>query len=818
MTTRRIAIVGVLSTAAIIAVGVLCGGSAFLASGPAAMAAAASAGPGGMSGPAPSSASAMSAAPWSSNVVVPQVRVYVTAEVVSPAGAATTVHVPSAMSSVRPPPSAGAARLLTPAMEITGVDVGVTILEQVATTTMDISLRNLTDRRQEAELLVPVPDKSVVRSFTFQGAAAEPTAELLPKAAAEKTYASIVAKVRDPALLEFAACNLVRSSVFPLEARGTQKVRLTYENLLPAEGNRVDYELPRSEALDYAVPWIITVRVQSKRAISTIYSPTHGLDVRRAATNVVSARLSADATKQPGPFRLSYLAEADGVAASLFAYPDAKTGGGYFLLLAGVPATPPSAGASAIRREVTLVLDRSGSMNGGKIAQVREAARQIIGGLADGETFNIIAYNDTIEQFSGEAVAKDKDAAMKYIDSIQARGGTNIYDALAEALRPTPRAGSLPIVLFLTDGLPTVGQTSEAAIRDVALKANPHNRRIFTFGVGVDVNTPLLEKIAAETRGMATFVMPKEDVEVKVAQVFKRLAGPVLADPRIITGEGGRVTDLVPSKIPDVFADDQLVMVGRYVKSDEPLLFELTGNYLGKERRFRFRFDLASATTRNAFVPRLWASRRIAVLVDAIRQMGAGGPGNVAVVMAATDPHLKELVDEVVRLSTEFGILTEYTAFLAREGTDLTRKDEVLAQASRNFLDRAIATRSGVGSVNQESNLIAQRSQATLNMRNAFLDQNMDRVSTSAVQQINDRAFYRRGNQWIDSRLINEKSAAPAETIEYGTEAYQRLVGRLTAENRSGTIAQRGDVLMLMDGKAVLIKAPSADPAPGPGN
>ena len=762
-------------------------------------------------------ASAMSARAWSGNVVVPQVRVYVTAEVVAPGGAATTVYVPPTTYSVRVPPAA--ARDVTPAIEITGVDVGVTILEQVATTTMDISLRNLTDRRQEAELLVPVPDKSVVRAFTFQGAATEPTAELLPKADAEKTYHAIVAKVRDPALLEFAACNLVRSSVFPLEPRGTQKVRLTYENLLPAEGNRVDYELPRTEALDYAIPWTITVRVQAKRAISTIYSPTHGLDVRRAAANVVSARLTPDAAKQPGPFRLSYLAEGDGVAASLFAYPDPKTGGGYFLLLAGVPATPPAAAAPAIRREVTLVLDRSGSMNGGKIDQVREAARQTIAGLAEGETFNIIAYNDTIESFSAEPVAKDKDSARraeKYLDSIQARGGTNIHDALFEALRPKPRAGFLPILLFLTDGLPTIGQTSEAAIRDVALKANPHNRRIFTYGVGVDVNTPLLEKIAAETRGTATFVMPKEDVEVKVAQVFKRLAGPVLADPRITTGDGGRVTDLVPAKIPDVFADDQLVLVGRYVKSDEPLLFELTGNYLGKERRFRFKFDLASATTRNAFVPRLWASRRIAVLVDAIRQMGAGGPTKIASTLATTDPHLRELVDEVVRLSTEFGILTEYTAFLAREGTDLTRRDEVLAQASRNFVERAVVTRSGVGSVNQESNLGAQRSQATLNMRNEFLDQNMNRISTSAVQQINDRAFYQRGDQWVDSQLINEKSAAPAETIEYGTEAYRRLVGRLTAENRAGTIAQRGDVLMLLDGKPVLVKAPAAETAPTP--
>jgi Ca-activated chloride channel family protein len=727
--------------------------------------------------------------PWAANVVVPQARSFV-------------------------PASSGAGR----AIEIAGVEVGVVILEQSATTTLDISLRNLTGARQEAELLVPVPAGAVVRTFTFEGAAQEPTAEILPKPAAESAYAGLVAKVRDPALLEFAGCNLVRSSVFPLAPNGTHKVRLTYEHLLAADGARVDYELPRSESLEYGVPWTIAVRIKAKRPIATVYSPSHAVQVKRDSPNVVSARLAPAAKNQPGPFRLSYLLEGDGISASLFAYPDPKTGGGYFLLLAGAPASLTDAkGASAIKRDVVLVLDRSGSMNGPKLEQVREAALQVLEGLAEGEAFNIILYNDSVETFAPGPVLKTVETMAKargYLKAVVSRSGTNIHDALTEALRLKPAEGMLPIVLFLTDGLPTVGQTSEAAIRDLALKANSHGRRIFTFGVGVDVNTPLLEKIAAETRAVATFVLPKEDVEVKVGQVFKRLAGPVLADPRVevaaeIKASTVRVTEVLPRRLPDLFEDDQVVLLGRYA-GGEPLEFRLTGNCLGRQRTFKFRFALDGATTRNAFVPRLWASRKIGDLTDAIRQMGAGGPPKARAALASADPRLKELTDEVVRLSTEFGILTEYTAFLAREGTDLSKRDQVLAEAVRNFQDRAIATRSGLASVNQDMNLGSQRVQAQLNARNEFYNQNMDRVAVASVQQVADRAFYQRGGRWVDSRLINEGDGAPPpRTIEFGSVEYRELVDRLTKENRVGTIAMRGDVMMVVDGERVLVKAPA---------
>jgi Ca-activated chloride channel family protein len=694
-------------------------------------------------------------------------------------------------------------------VQISEVVVAVEIVEQVATTTMDISLTNATGARLEAEMVVPVPDKAALRGFTFQGAGSEPTAELLAREEARRIYDSIVAKTRDPALLEFIGYNLIRSSLFPVEPRGGQRVRLVYEHVLPADGDRVDYVLPRTESVDYRVPWKVSVRLKSKQPIATVYSPSHKLDTTRAGEGSVLAHLAADATTEPGSFRLSYLLQRDGVTASLLAYPDPKIGGGYFLLLAGAPVKVPPK-ESALKREVILVLDRSGSMAGEKLEQVRAAALQVLEGLEDGEAFNIIVYHEAVESFAPEPVIKNAGtmrAARAYLRGLRVRGGTNIHDALVEALRMKPTRGCIPLVLFLTDGLPTVGQTSEKVIRDVATKANPHERRVFTFGVGVDVNTPLLDRVALETRAVSAYVLPKEDVEVKVGQVFKRLVGPVLASPKLeaarAEGAAPRVREVTPPRLPDLFEGDQLVVLGQYV-GEEPLTFHLRGNFFGEQRQFKFRFDLDKATTKNAFVPRLWAGRKIGALTDAIRDLGADSGGSSG--PAPADPRLKELVDEIVRLSKEFGILTEYTAFLAREGSDLSQPAFVAAEALKNFDERALKTRSGYGAVNQSFNGLEQRDQKCVNLRNGYWDAQMNRVEVSTVQQVNDRAFYKRGNRWVDSALVDKSDAAPRRVIEVGSEEFRRLAHRLAEQSRQGCIALAGEILMQVDGEAVLVK------------
>jgi Ca-activated chloride channel family protein len=698
------------------------------------------------------------------------------------------------------------------AVRIDSVRARVKILEQAATTELEVALSNPGGARAEAVLLLPVPDGAAVHSFTFAGAAREPTARLLPKREARRIYDEIVRRTRDPALLEFAGLNLVRTSVFPVPPGGRQKVRLTYHHLLPASGPRVEYILPRSEALDVKVPWEVVVDLKTKKPVATVYSPSHDVHITRHDPRHLTIRVQ---DREPGPFRLSYLRDGKEVAASLFAYPDPKVGGGYFLLLAGVPARLPDP-AKRVKREVTLVLDRSGSMAGPKLDQVKAAALQVVEGLADGEAFNLVDYGNDVALLAPRPVVKDQETAArvrKYLAQLTPRGGTNIHDALVEALRQEARAGMLPLVLFLTDGLPTIGQTSETAIREAVAKGNPHRRRIFTFGVGHDVNAPLLDRIAEMTRATNTYVLPDEDVEVKVADVFQRLYGPVLADTRVrmVDSSGNVVTDVVrepiPAVLPDLFEGDQLVLLGQY-RGAGPLRFRLEGSYLGEPRTFAFDFDLASATTRNAFVPRLWASRRIAFLIDQIRQAAGTENGLTAVdEVLVKNPRYRELVDEILRLSTEFGILTEYTSFLATEGTDLSDWDKLNMICGVNIDTNAVRKRWGEAAVSQGKNFKRQKAESKLNPRNRYLDQKLNRVEITGVQQIQTRTLFRRGDAWIDGRLIAQRAGlAPDRTVSAGTPEYRVLLDAFIREGCPGVLSFHGSILIRFQGETILIK------------
>ncbi len=714
---------------------------------------------------------------WATNVIVPQVRAY-------------------SMEARNP-------------VNITGIRAGAVILEQVAVTTLEISLRNPSHIRQESELLVPVPDGAVVSSFAFEGNSSEPAVELLPKEAAAATYNNLVAKIRDPALLEFAGYSLLRSSVFPIEAGGTQKVRLTYENLLSADGNRIDYILPRSESVSCAVPWEISVRIESKTPIHTVYSPTHRIRTVKRSENTISASVSREYGLEPGPFRISYLLRQDEVTASFLAYPDPGIGGGYFLLLAGLPDEAGHGKKTAVKREVTLVIDRSGSMRATKMDHVKKAARDILDGLEPGEAFNLISYNESVESFAPHPTILTQDTrarARYWIDHLHPNGGTNIYDALVEALRPAPLEGLLSQVLFLTDGLPTVGRTSESTIRNMVDSSGNICRRIFTFGVGSDVNTPLLSWIAEHTGGAATFVLDNTDLEAKISRTARRLAGPVMTEPQLkVLDKNGReaygaIHDMLP-QLHDLFQGDQIVVLGVY-QENRPVVFELTGNLYGHKRAFRFPFNPGYASVRNSYVPRLWASRKIGFLSDAIRQTQ----------LPVTDPRVKELVDEVVRLSTEFGVMTEYTSFLALEGTDLSRRNAVLQEATSNFVNRALKVRSGKASVNQELNNGLMKGQLTLNHTNRLTDQDLEEVSTVSVRQVADRTFYRKNSQWVDSDLVSQSmNTKPDREIHFGTKEYFGLAERLASDGRQGVLALGGDILIIVDGRLILITGPAAN-------
>lgn len=700
-------------------------------------------------------------------------------------------------------------------VQVSSVEVDVKIVGRIATTTMTMSLHNPGPRQQESVVIIPVSSKAAILEYGLEGGQGKFPAKLIPRDEARKIYDDIVRRSLDPALLEFAGSGLVQSSVFPVPARGSCRVRLIYQEMLEVDGDRIDYTLLRTESPQYQVPWSVSVDWVIKGGLAGVYSPSHNTEEKRLGPNRM--KVSNSGKMQSGSFRLSATQrKSNRATASIMAYPNTEKGqdGGYFLMLLSPPAVKDK---KPVPREVTLVIDKSGSMAGEKMEQALKAATQVVEGLNDGEAFNIIIYNESVESFSKAPVIKTRASlldARKYIAGVRVSGGTNIHDALQLATQQKPTPGMLPIVLFLTDGVPTIGQTNEKKIRDAIASGNKHKRRIFTFGVGIDVNTPLLSRLADDSRARATYVLPKEDVEVKVARVFRRLSGPVLGEPILTSTDAkgevkpGFVSDILPARLPDMFDGEQLVVLGRYHQNNKnsQLHFTLTGSDQNGPRKFKFNLSLKKARKGNSHVPRLWATRKIAILTEALRDLGSenGKPVNMK------DPKVRELVDEIVRLSTEHGVLTEYTAFLATEGMMFTNnmQRDAVSRACTEIHKKAVTKRSGAGSFNQDWNIQRGKSATKLNPTNSYLNDGLKPSEVGQVCQAADKAFYRKGNEWVDAGLAGKDiNTSKAVIVNVSSPEFQKLVTRLITDQRQSCLALGDNIRLVIDNQTYLIQS-----------
>jgi Ca-activated chloride channel family protein len=711
----------------------------------------------------------------------------------------------------RPSPRSGA-------VHVERVRADVEIRDQIAATTLDLELRNDSGRAQEAVLLLPVPPGATVSRFLYGEGEHTSSATLLPAAEARRIYEQIVARRRDPALLEFVGYALIRSSLFPVPAGGREQVRLTYEQVLQGNGQRLDYLLPRSHALASDTPWELSLTLQATLPISGLFSPSHEVIQEQRDDGRYTLHLAHAEHPEPGPFRLSFLRGYEAGEASILAYADPdRSGDGYFLLLAGVA---PRGGVTPLTREVTLVLDRSGSMAGAKLDRARAAARQVIGGLREGEWFNIIDYANGISRFSAVPVRWGSESvpeAFAYLDALRPLGGTNLQGALEAALTQEPAPDAVPLTLFLTDGVATIGDTNERRSTRLAEEDNIHQRRIFALGVGSDVNAPLLDRISECSGGRATFILDDRDLELRVAELFQRLNGPLLLEPRLrprqaeVVAAGSRrrgtiprLHDLLPAPIPDLFAGELLTIVGRY-EGSSPLDLELCGRRGDRLETLPVTLDPKAADTRNSFVARLWAGRQIAILSDALRQAGAAGEDARSIL---AQPRQQELLDEILRLSTEFGILTEYTAFLAREDTEVWTDAQLRAGGMEMMAERALLRRSGLGGVSQSLNLQRLKRGPVASARNEYLDAEMCLATPDGeVRAVAGRAFFRRHGRWVESRFLRDTpQPRPARVLRLGTDLYSDLLWWLAARGEQALFSLPGETLLQLDDEVLLIQ------------
>ncbi len=687
---------------------------------------------------------------------------------------------------------------------VSDVRAGVEIRDRVAATTLDITLNNRSGRPEQAVLLVPVPSDATVTGFAFEGPASEPTAKLLPRDEARRVYDSIVARQRDPALLEWAGWNMLRSSVFPVPAGGNQRVRISWESLLSGTHDRVDFVLPRSD-LAGGPAWQIEVTILG-RDVAAVYSPSHALlSQRTAATGPDGAarRVVTAKAESPGAFRLSVV-RGQAPSVSVMSYPDPASGGGYFLLIAGTPDGP--AGAS-LPREVTVVLDRSGSMAGAPFERAKAAVLRVLSDLGANDRANIIDFSNSVGRFAPAPLTLDASAASGLRDHVAALrpgGGTNIHDALLEALRqPAPPEGTVATVLFITDGVPTIGRTRERDIRDLVERGNGGGRRVVAIGLGDDLNAPLLDRISDATRSSATYLAMDDDLPARIGEVADRLRGPVLADLSISAADPSRLADIEPARLPDLFRSDSLVVLGRY-RGEAPFTVTLEGRGAAGLHRLTAEVDPRQASTANAFVPRLWASRRIAQMVDEVRQLGLDGAA-----VAWNDPRVRELVGEIVRLSTTWGVLTEYTSMLALEGSNLGDL-RALERGCRDALDhRAVQQRVGAAAVSQGDYYNRQKWASNLaDARQSALAASPGTPGAappaSAMNQCGDKTFYRQGRAWADASLAGAEVRVDEE-VAWGSPRHQQLLWELVDEGRQSAIALDGEIILRHKGRTLRV-------------
>jgi Ca-activated chloride channel family protein len=531
--------------------------------------------------------------------------------------------------------------------------VTVAIDEQVAVTRIEQTFRNHTDRALEATYVFPVPKGASVNKFTMWVDGKETKGELVEADKARQVYTDIVQRLKDPGLLEYMGCNLIRLRVFPVPPHGDQKVAVSFTAVNNCDSGMVEYLYPlKTDSKATGVPekFKLDVTIKSRHAVQNVYSPTHQVSVKHQGDRAARVVCAGEKATLDKDFQLYYtLGKKDVGLTALLHRPDAGADG-HFLLL--ISPRAELARTQQVPRDMVFVLDTSGSMSGPKMEQARRALKFCLDRLSAKDRFAVINFATTVNHYREGLTPVNKQTladARKWVDELEATGATAIDDALKAALALRSKdQGRTFTVVFFTDGQPTIGETNPQTILKHARERNSANTRIFTFGVGDDVNAALLDRLADDTRAVSTYVRPEEDIEAKVSGLYAKISHPVMTDLQLRAGSGIVLSEMYPTHLPDLFHGGQVVVLGCY-KGKGHAALTLRGKVGEQAKEFVYEVEFPAHTGGGkAFVADLWARRKVGYLLDEIRRSG----------------EKKELKDEVVKLAKKHAIATPYTSYL----------------------------------------------------------------------------------------------------------------------------------------------------------
>ncbi len=691
--------------------------------------------------------------------------------------------------------------------QIKSLEMQARLVDQVAQVQVSQTFENTGSRQLEVCFVFPLPYDGAIDQMTLMVDGKEYPAELLDAEKAQQMYEDIVRKNKDPALLQWMGTGLFKTNVFPVPAGAKRTVSLRYSQICRKQDGLTDFLYPMSTAryTSDAVEQIkLRLTIESQEEIKNVYSPTHAVKIKRPDDHHAVVTYEAKKEIPSSDFRLLYDVGRGKVGAKVLSYRPDKDKNGYFLLLASPKIKAPD--KQPPKKTVVFVVDRSGSMSGKKIEQARGALKFVLNNLRKGDLFNIVAYDSEVSTFRPELQRfdeKTRKAAVGFVEGVFAGGSTNINGALKAALSQLRDSDRPSYVVFLTDGLPTAGETNEMKIVENACEVNRVRARIFAFGVGYDVNSRLLDRLVRENYGQSEYVRPDEDIEARVSSLYNRIQSPVMTDVGIAfefddaeTEHGKPVNRVYPSGSFDLFAGEQLVVVGRYRKHGKPKVL-VSGTVDGKQQKLTFpaRLVKKSDDETNAFIEKIWAMRRVGEILDELDLKGEND----------------ELVEELIRLATKHGILTPYTSFLADEETKL---EDVAANARRanrrlgalqqsggrgGFVQRKLKGQfqradqaapaapmeaeafgaftppapgriaAGVGGGRQQAASAAPANAAPVADAAKEL-----KAAEQNLRHVGNRAFYRRDGRWVDAS-VEEIEEERIEHVEQFSDEYFEL-------------------------------------------
>ena len=641
--------------------------------------------------------------------------------------------------------------------------VNVTIDDQVAVTKVTQVFVNEGDRPAEGTYLFPLPVGAAVSNLTMYINGVPIQAQLLDAKQAQDIYTETVRRLRDPALLQYVGRGAIQANVFPIPAGEERKIEITYSQIVTADNGLINYTYPLKTDYVSNLPVTdvaVSVQVSSKDPISTIYSPNPLITTSRIDDKHFKAGFETSNYLAADDFSIYYGVANSEITANLLTYRASATEDGYFMLMLTPPTTVDT--KRVIPKDVIVVLDQSGSMQGAKWTQAQAAVAYVLKNLNPQDRFNAIVFSTGYRLYAKSLQpVSEAPKAINWVNGLDAEGGTDINAALTTATSMMDKERQT-VVLFLTDGLPTEGVTDVQQILANVSKVSAPNLRIFAFGVGDDVDTFLLDSLSSTYHGASVYVRPNEDIEQKVSNLYSKINSPVLTALKLDFGNV-TVDDIYPADpLPDLFAGSQLVVVGRYRESGTATI-TLSGQINDKSQTYSYKeLSFSENAGGQPFIPRLWATRKIGVLLNQIRLHG----------------ETPELVDTVTRLSVRYGIITPYTSYLIQEGDINAQTGQregnnpppVPLTGGGGGMQQAPSSGAAAVDKAQQSNSLANANQAAAAPTMVPMATTAGNVaakdaaqetgtgnSNEPIKQVNDRTFILRNGIWTDTLYTSDK-------------------------------------------------------------